>query len=91
VRLVEITFAVLAERVGDTVVVRTDPEVELTLSRVDADAEGTGGAVVFRGDNAWVLPEDTYRLVHPELGEFDLVLVPVGRDADGFEYQTELA
>jgi hypothetical protein len=88
---VEITFAELAERVGDTVVVRTDPEVELTLSRVDADEDGTGGAVVFRGDNAWVLPEDTYRLAHPALGEFDLILVPVGRDADGLEYQSELA
>lgn len=87
----EISFAALAERVGDTVVVHTDPEVELTLSRVEADADASGGAVVFRGDNAWVLPEDTYRLVHPELGQFDLVLVPVGRDADGFEYQSELA
>ena len=89
------TFAALAGRVGDTFTVRTDPEVLLTLAGAEPDATQPdtaerGGSLIFRGSNDWVLPQGTYALAHAELGERQLALAPVGRDADGMEYEAVL-
>ncbi len=85
------TFAALAERVGDTFVVRTEPLVSVVLTAADPDpGEGPGGSLVFRGGNEWLLPQGTYAVAHDVLGEGELTLLPIGRDADGVEYQSEL-
>lgn len=44
-------------------------------------------ALVFRGSNRLVLPQQIYQLLHDRLGEFELFLVPLGRDAHGSYYE----
>lgn len=44
-------------------------------------------ALLFRGPSTFVLPQQIYRLKHDHLGEIDLFLVPVGRDANGSYYE----
>ena len=44
-------------------------------------------SLLFRGPSAFVLPQQIYTLKHEPLGEFELFIVPVGRDADGAYYE----
>ena len=44
-------------------------------------------SVIFAGPLDIFLPQNTFRLTHPEMGEFDVFLVPIGREADGFRYE----
>ena len=44
-------------------------------------------SAVFSGAADLFLPQNTYRLVHPEMGEFEVFLVPIAQDADGFRYE----
>lgn len=40
-------------------------------------------ALLFRAESGQILPQATYPVNHPELGGFDLFIVPVGRAAEG--------
>jgi hypothetical protein len=44
-------------------------------------------SAVFSGPRDIFLPQQTYRVSHPEMGEFDLFLVAIGQEADGFRYE----
>lgn len=44
-------------------------------------------SVVFSGPADIFLPQNTYRMVHPEMGEFEVFLVPIAKEADGFRYE----
>jgi hypothetical protein len=44
-------------------------------------------ALVFRGPNNPFLQQMIYHMEHERLGEFDLFLVPVGRDQEGVQYE----
>ena len=44
-------------------------------------------ALTFRGPHAPFLEQGTLGVTHPVMGRFDLFLVPVGREADGFLYE----
>ena len=44
-------------------------------------------SLLFRGPLTPSLPQNTYHLAHGHLGEMDLFLVPVAREADGMMYQ----
>jgi len=44
-------------------------------------------SVFFKGSLEFLLPQATYRLAHPQMGEFDLFLVAVGQEADGYRYE----
>lgn len=44
-------------------------------------------SLIFRGEETGVLEQRLYRVVHDSLGELDLFLVPVGKDAQGVSYQ----
>jgi hypothetical protein len=48
-------------------------------------------SLVFQGPATQLLPQGTYRLAHAELGELELFLVPIGRDADGTRYEAAFA
>ncbi|HXD31206.1 MAG TPA: hypothetical protein VN643_08820 [Pyrinomonadaceae bacterium] len=37
---------------------------------------------------ATVLPQKTYSLSHDEMGEFELFLVPIAREGEGFRYES---
>jgi len=44
-------------------------------------------ALLFRGPHAPFLQQMIYHVEHAGLGKFDLFLVPVGRDQQGFQYE----
>lgn len=44
-------------------------------------------SVLFAGPDDIFLPQNTYRMTHPEMGEFYIFLVPIGKEADGFRYE----
>jgi hypothetical protein len=72
-------------------VLEAQPEaIELELYEVSELKEFPGTrtfSIVFRGPAARFLPQHTYRLRHPRLGELDLFLVPVGRQGENIQYE----
>jgi hypothetical protein len=48
-------------------------------------------SLVFRAATAQVWQQGVYLLTHPELGELELFLVPIGSDADGVRYEAAFA
>lgn len=44
-------------------------------------------ALIFRGPGDFYLPQQTYQMEHEQMGTFDLLLVPIAQDADGFTYE----
>jgi len=44
-------------------------------------------SVFFLGSPEFLLPQNTYRLAHPQMGEFDVFLVAVGKEANGYRYE----
>ncbi|HZB44399.1 MAG TPA: hypothetical protein VE360_04120 [Pyrinomonadaceae bacterium] len=55
----------------------------LTHSRGDMERF----SLYFRGPADVPLPQRIYRVEHAAMGEMDIFLVPVARDADGFRYE----
>lgn len=41
----------------------------------------------FRGSNDHFLPQHTYTIEHEAMGSFELFLVPIARDENGFQYE----
>jgi len=44
-------------------------------------------SVVFSGPPDIFLPQQMYRLTHPQMGEFEIFLTALGQEADGFRYE----
>jgi hypothetical protein len=44
-------------------------------------------SVFFLGSPEFLLPQSIYRVAHPAMGEFDLFLVAVGKETDGYRYE----
>jgi len=44
-------------------------------------------SIVFRGPRTPILPQRIYRVAHPEIGDFELFLVPIGPDEQGMRYE----
>ena len=44
-------------------------------------------SAVFSGPLDFYLPQSIYRMVHPGMGEFEVFLVPIAKEADGFRYE----
>lgn len=70
----------------------SDGAVELTLDEVEDLARFNDGpyrffSLIFSGGREHFLPQGTYVLSHPVLGERPLFLVPVGKTEEGFRYQ----
>ena len=89
------THATFEPHVGESFLLRAEPEptlnvvlVEATLlpalARPDARAPFS---LVFRGPAGAILPQATYRLDHGTIGSFDIFLVPIAQDAGGVRYE----
>ena len=91
--LSELTHEAWARLVGDLFTVRLDDGSVLTLELSSAErAAGENRAdgaysVVFTGPLDVALPQRTWPVAHPEIGEHDIFLVPVNRATDGYEYE----
>lgn len=44
-------------------------------------------SLVFTGPLDCLLPQQTYQVKHELMGDFDIFLVPIGRDEGGFRYE----
>lgn len=80
----------------DTTFTARAGDLAVSLRLVSATTRGAGGDdpeswtpfnLVFLGPVDPVLPQMTYRLEHPTVGDHDVFLVPVGRDGDGTHYE----
>ena len=56
----------------------SEPHEEAGMERFSA---------VFSGPVDIFLPQQTYHLIHSEMGEFDVFLVAIAREPDGFKYE----
>ena len=72
----------------------TEEPVELELVEVKGYHPGPneeGGmerfSLFLTGPGDIYLPQHTYALEHPSMGELELFVVPVGRDEAGFHYE----
>lgn len=68
--------------------------IDLMLIAVEArpsDASEEQGmerfSVMFSGSLEFLLPQSMYRLAHAEMGEFDVFLVAIGQEPDGYRYE----
>ena len=44
-------------------------------------------SVFFLSPLEFLLPQSMYRLSHPQMGEFELFLVPLSQESDGYRYE----
>ncbi len=61
--------------------------VEVTSEAGQKTENGERFSLVFRGPLATFLPQAIYKVEHSEIGAFDLFIVPIRRDAEGFYYE----
>jgi hypothetical protein len=63
-------------------------ELELAeISELKQTQRNETFAIVFRGQSAPVLQQRIYRLEQEMMGEFDIFLVPIKKDAEGVYYE----
>lgn len=98
-----LTFDLFQDRVGDAFEVTLPGAGPLTLRLADAQESAEPGgsgpqgqprrqfSLLLRGPQEPLLPQALYPLHHPDLGDLDLFLVPVGRDGDGTTYEAAFA
>ena len=76
--------------------VDTSQPVELCLVKVkgyeeESELGSQGGmerfSVFFSGPSDCYLPQKTYSLEHDRMGAFDIFLVPIARDEEGYNYE----
>jgi len=72
----------------------TPKPIELTLVDVESrpsDAHEEAGmerfSVFFKGSLEYLLQQAVYPFGHPQMGEFELFLVPIGQESDGYRYE----
>ena len=90
--LAQLKPTMLADYVGAEFDVLDDPSrvLRLTLTNVVEHVKTEHQEVFslfFHGPSDPFVPQGIHKLKHSALGEFELFLVPVGRDKDGFEYE----
>jgi hypothetical protein len=95
-----LTHADFADRVGEAFEV-PDAGLVLTLAEASESSEaggpGPGGrtrnqfSLVFTGPLDGAMEQGTVRVVHPDLGEQHLFLVPLGPEGDAMRYEAAFA
>ena len=90
----KLTIDDFKDRVGETFKATADEgrALNLTLTSVDGlearpDAERQPFSLKFRDEAAEPAPQQTVSLEHPEMGGFDLFVVPLGPGPDGMRYE----
>lgn len=93
--LEDLTYDTFAGRVGQRFRdAETGAELELltvedttALLRHVPEGHRTPFSLTFRGPADPLLPQSTRDLAHDELGGLGIFLVPIAKDADGYQYQ----
>ncbi|MBD0327501.1 MAG: hypothetical protein ICV68_13775 [Pyrinomonadaceae bacterium] len=92
----KLTLATFAENLQTKFQASTEERPAVELEMVSAEDMGSGEheeqfSIIFRGPLDAFLDQRTYRMEHPRMGTFDLFLVPIRRDQDGFYYEAAFA
>lgn len=91
-----VTAATFRPHLGEVFEMAVDPSTVIGATLMDVQEAGwafspadrrTPFSLYFRTDGPLVLPQRTYRLHHPVLGELEIFLVPSARTADGVLYE----
>lgn len=102
-RIEWLTHEHFAPLVGQAFVVTVGPDEVLTMELVEATVSSQPGgrgpegqeraqfSLVFRGPETPFLTQATYVVTHEAVGEQEVFLVPLGRDADGVRYEAAFA
>ena len=91
--LEHLTAASLSEQLHTKFRLTVEPERVLEVELVEVQtADDVAGqterfSAVFRGALDTFLPQSTYALEHEALGSFELFIVPIRRDEEGFYYE----
>ena len=82
-------YTLLAPRVNDTFQVPGAVDLQLIDCRklTPHPAVAEPFALTFRGPASPVLQQQIYSLTHPELGDSEIFLVPIGPDKQGMLYE----
>ena len=90
------TLETFSERLCETFHLYPEDQEPLEVELISATALGARPdegrlrqpfSIVFRGPGDVLLPQHTYRMEHPEIGDFELFLVPIGPDEKGLRYE----
>jgi hypothetical protein len=90
------TKETFASRLNTNFRVRLDAENTLELELIEATGDDDASeqprkqirfSAVFRSPPDKLLMQRSYRMEHDDLGEFDLFIVPIGKDEKGFYYE----
>jgi hypothetical protein len=92
---VSLTEQEFSQHVGTTFQLTLDQQkIELNLAEVKGYLPGSNEqtgmerfSVFFEGPAESRLPQTTYHLKHERMGEFDLFLVPIAKNDQGFRYE----
>jgi hypothetical protein len=94
-----LTLAKFSELLHARFRVRVSPSEEIELELAEAtpgrvvDSQGRGGerfesfSLVFHGPADRLLPQKMHLFEHPQLGRFELFMVPIGQGPGCFKYQ----
>jgi hypothetical protein len=87
-----LVFETFSGRVGQEFKLTVDgaTSIATTLTSAtphDATRVAAGFSLVFTGPSEPLLPQRIYRMLHDGLGEFDIFLVPIGRDDSSVRYE----
>jgi hypothetical protein len=92
--LEQFTYSTFQKHINEAFRLYLSPEQSIDLKLVtatDTSAKQPTGcesfSIVFLGSQQPLLPQDTYLLQHPELGEFQLFIVPIRQDKNGSYYE----
>ena len=91
----DLSYATFAELLRSRFGVHGEALVEIELVEATAHESGRKTAqaqvgtfsLVFIGPLHQFLPQRTYLIEHDKLGAFDLFMVPIGKDQNGFHYE----
>lgn len=91
--LERLTIASLSEQLNTKLRLTVEPEqiVEVELVEVQTHGDVAGQterfSAIFRGPLDQFVPQRTYAMEHEELGSFELFIVPIRKDEEGFYYE----
>lgn len=82
-------FCRLTDRKFSIVTAETEIPIELVEVKKLGAGERNGGAfsLLWQGPKQPYLPQQTFQVSHPEIGEHAIFLVPVAEKTTGFQYE----
>lgn len=86
-----LNFETFAEQLNTSFLVKPAAELTVELRLIEANDKSVPRqemfSLIFQGPEQTFLPQRLYPIEHDRIGAFDLFIVPIGRDEDGYRYE----